>query len=375
MAWDALQRGLRPHHCGAAGGCFCGQPDGCTADAEPCGLPVHGAAALRLHHAGLQHERPCLERCQAYPPQQNLRKAHPPRRGLQRDRRHQRGGHAGQRGRGADRYLLRKIPAPTVLQSAGPGDPLRSAGGGPRAVGHHPAVLRAPHPYVHRGGAEVRQEAAGEVLGRVHYPRRQLSGEHPRPDHPENLSGRRLEARGDEPTGRALPEDHHEGADHAAELRHPDGSDGLRRRGSGHHQRGGGLCQGADHFDCGADHPPAGGGLLPAAASAGQLLPHRHERRGFGREDLQAPRCGRACRRHQGSRGGHHPPAGARDLRLREGPHHPPRHLPDRPAGQLRLAGGGVRLRQEHHCSHPLRCPHRLYRQRDAGRRARAGAE
>ena len=33
--------------------------------------------------------------------------------------------------------------------------------------------------------------------------------------------------RGDEPTGRALPEDHHEGADHAAELRHPDGSVGL----------------------------------------------------------------------------------------------------------------------------------------------------
>ncbi len=30
------------------------------------------------------------------------------------------------------------------------------------------------------------------------------------------------------------------------------------------------------------DHRAAGGGFLPAAAAAGQLLPHCHERRGFG---------------------------------------------------------------------------------------------
>ena len=59
---------------------------------------------------------------------------------------------------------------------------------------HHPAVLCAADPHVHRGGAEIRQKAAGQILGRIHHPRRQLSGKHPGPDHPEDLPGRRLEA-------------------------------------------------------------------------------------------------------------------------------------------------------------------------------------
>ena len=44
------------------------------------------------------------------------------------------------------------------------------------------------------GGAEICQKAAGKILGRVHHPGRQLSGKHPGPDHPEDLSGRWLEA-------------------------------------------------------------------------------------------------------------------------------------------------------------------------------------
>ncbi len=124
----------------------------------------------------------------------------------------------------------------------------------------------------------------------------------------------------------------------------------------------------------GADHPSAGGRFLPAAPLAGQLLPHRDERSSLGGEDLPSAGGGRACRRHTGSRGGYHPEAGPCDLWLRERPHHPPRCLAVHPAGQLRLSGGRVRLRQKHHCGHSIRCPHRVYGQRDAGRCAGADA-
>ena len=56
------------------------------------------------------------------------------------------------------------------------------------------------------------------------------------PDHPEDLSGRRLEARGDECPGRAVPQDHDEGPYDAAQLHHDHGPHRLRRRGAGHHR-------------------------------------------------------------------------------------------------------------------------------------------
>ena len=201
MAGDAVQRDLCAGHCPAGGRSLCGQPDQCTAVAEPCALPCHGAHALCLYHAGIGHERSGFQGCQAHPAQQHLRKACPPWPQLHRDGGHQRGGDAGQRRRGADRYLFCKVPAPAVLQPTGSCYPVRAAGGCARTVCHHPAVLRAADPHVHRGGAEVCQKAAGELLGRVHHPWRQLSGKHSGPDHPEDLSGRRLEARADERAG------------------------------------------------------------------------------------------------------------------------------------------------------------------------------
>ena len=63
-----------------------------------------------------------------------------------------------------------------------------------------------------------------------------------------------------------------------------------------HHQCGGCLCGRPADPDRHIDHRAAGGRLLPAAAAAGQLLPHCHERCRFGRKDLQAAGSGRACR-------------------------------------------------------------------------------
>ena len=70
----------------------------------------------------------------------------------------------------------------------------------------------------------------------------------------------------------------------------------YRRCGPWHHQRGGCICGRPADLDRHIDHRAAGGGLFPAAAAAGQLLPHCHERCRFGREDLQASGSGRACR-------------------------------------------------------------------------------
>ena len=196
-----MQCGVCKGCCGAYRCCLCGQPDQRPAVAAAGAVPCYGAAALCLHHAGLRHERPGVQKRQAHPAQQHLRKACPPWPQLHRDGGHQRGGDAGQRRRGADRYLFCKVPAPAVLQPAGSCYPVRAAGGCARTVCHHPAVLRAADPHVHRGGAKVCQKAAGELLGRVHHPWRQLSGKHSGPDHPEDLSGRRLEARADERAG------------------------------------------------------------------------------------------------------------------------------------------------------------------------------
>ena len=93
-----------------------------------------------------------------------------------------------------DTYIC-EVPAPAVLQPAGPGHPLRVAGGRPCAVGHHPAVLCAAHPHVHRGGAEICQKAAGKILGREYTTLGDSFLENIQgPDHPEDLPGRRLEA-------------------------------------------------------------------------------------------------------------------------------------------------------------------------------------
>ena len=72
-----------------------------------------------------------------------------------------------------DTYFAKYLPQ-LFLQPAGTRYPVCAAGGCARTVGHHPAVLRAADPHVHCGSAEVCQKAAGELLGRVHHPWRQL---------------------------------------------------------------------------------------------------------------------------------------------------------------------------------------------------------
>ena len=49
-----------------------------SAAAAAGAVPCYGAAALCLHHAGLRHERPGVQKRQAHPAQQHLRKACPP---------------------------------------------------------------------------------------------------------------------------------------------------------------------------------------------------------------------------------------------------------------------------------------------------------
>ena len=74
--------------------------------------------------------------------------------------------------------------------------------------------------------------------------------------------------------------------------------------------------------------------------TAGQLLPHCHERCCLGRKNLQTAGS-RGTRRWRTDRAGTGcPAAGARYLWVREGPHHSAGRVPDHPAGQLCLAGG-----------------------------------
>ena len=119
-----------------------------------------------------------------------------------------------------------------------------------------------------------------------------------------------------------------------------DGPDGLRRGRAGHHQCGVRLCQGSAEPDGHVDHRAAGGRFLPAAAAAGQLFPHCHERCCLGRKNLQTAGS-RGTRQWRTDRAGTGCPAAeARYLWVREGPHHSAGRVPDHPAGQLCLAGG-----------------------------------
>ena len=194
-----------------------------------------------------------------------------------------------------DTYFAKYLPQ-LFLQPAGPRYPVCAAGGCARTVSHHPAVLRAADPHVHRGGAEVCQKAAGELLGRIHHPWRQLS---------ENIQGLT--------TLKIYQADgwKHEQMNAQAErfrkitmkvltmqLNSVTLMDLMAYGGAGL-----GIISAVAAFAAGRLTLTAtltivllAADFFPAAAAAGQLLPHCHERCGFGREDLQASGSGRACR-------------------------------------------------------------------------------
>lgn len=142
------------------------------------------------------------------------------------------------------------------------------------------AGVCAIDPGDHCRGAALGQKTAGKILGAVHRFGGYLFGKPAGPDHHQDLPGRWLQAPGDEPAERAFPQDHHEGADHAAQLHCHNGPDRIWRRSAGGDPgcdpvpgRAGGP--GGMHHD-----PAAGGGFLFAHASAGQLLPYCDERYG-----------------------------------------------------------------------------------------------
>ena len=59
---------------------------------------------------------------------------------------------------------------------------------------HGAAGLRAADSRGHRGGADLGEKAALQILGAVHGAGRHLSGKFAGADHPENLSGGRVQA-------------------------------------------------------------------------------------------------------------------------------------------------------------------------------------
>ena len=118
------------------------------------------------------------------------------------------------------------------------------------------------------------------------------------------------------------------------------------------------------------DHFAAGSRLFPAAAAAGQLLSHCHERCSFSRENFPSAGGRRAAGRRTERPGGYHTGAGRCDLWLRGKPHRAAGRLLYRAAGQLCLVGGRFRQRQKHHCRPADGALHRIYRPGDHGRRA-----
>lgn len=86
------------------------------------------------------------------------------------------GGRAGRgRGRRPARNVLRRVSAAVFLRDARAADAVCRAVLRERAGGGRAARLRAAHPRRHRGGTDMGEEAALEILGAVHGARRHVS--------------------------------------------------------------------------------------------------------------------------------------------------------------------------------------------------------